>query len=53
VNISGGGTPSDRERGNFCDWFSLNPKFRETTAGEKGAVNKAAAAKTAFDDLFK
>jgi hypothetical protein len=46
-------TPSDRERGNFCDWFSLNPRFREATAGEKAAKEKAATAKTAFDNLFK
>jgi hypothetical protein len=53
VTIIGGETPSDRERGNFCDWFSLNQKFRAATAGDKSAVNKAVVAKTAFDDLFK
>ena len=57
--------PSDIERSNFCDWFSLNPRFRETTGGERkskgqaasaNAVTNAAAsanAKSAFDDLFK
>ncbi|MDR0473557.1 MAG: hypothetical protein LBH43_07805 [Treponema sp.] len=43
--------PSDRERANFCDWFSLNPKFRETSDGSK-AVSAAVSAKAAFDGLF-
>ena len=49
--------PSDAERANFCDWFSLNPKFREISGGEKkskdAAVSATAAAKSAFEDLFK
>jgi hypothetical protein len=53
VRITGGEIPSDRERGNFCDWFSLDQKFRAVTGGDKSAVEKAAAAKTSFDDLFK
>jgi hypothetical protein len=44
---------ADKERGNFCDWFSLNPKFLEATAGEGKARASAASARTAFDDLFK
>jgi len=43
---------ADKERSNFCDWFSLDPKFRGETAGRKKDMEKAAAAKTAFDDLF-
>ena len=44
---------ADKERANFCDWFSLNPKYRQPTAGQKKDQSKAAAAKSAFDDLFK
>jgi hypothetical protein len=44
--------PADKERANFCDWFSLDPKFRAPTAGEDGAPSSAAAAKSAFDNLF-
>ncbi|GHV81493.1 hypothetical protein AGMMS49991_00510 [Spirochaetia bacterium] len=43
---------ADKERGNFCDWFSLNPKFREATAGEGKARGEAASARSAFDTLF-
>jgi len=42
---------SDKERANFCDWFSLDPKYRGKTAGQKN--EKATEAKTAFDNLFK
>ncbi|MCL2472977.1 MAG: hypothetical protein FWF26_04795 [Treponema sp.] len=56
--------PYEQDRANFCDWFSLNGKFRKATAGERnsGAAessktpassNAAASAKAAFDDLFK
>jgi hypothetical protein len=44
--------PSDKERGNFCDWFSLDPRFRQASTGEKGARDKASSAKSAFDNLF-
>ena len=48
---------SEPDKANFCDWFSLNQKFRAATGGEKNAGNKAAAAsagaRAAFDDLFK
>lgn len=44
---------ADKERGNFCDWFSLNPRFRSSGAGERKARDAAASARTAFDDLFK
>ena len=50
---SQGENPPDRGRANFCDWFGLNPKFRETSEGEKNARDAAGAAKTAFDNLFK
>ena len=45
--------PSEPESANFCDWFSLNPRFREATEGEKKSKNAAASAKSAFNDLFK
>jgi hypothetical protein len=50
---SGADAPADKERGNFCDWFSLNPRFRSSLVGEKGKQDQAGAAKTAFDNLFK
>jgi hypothetical protein len=45
--------PSEQDRSNFCDWFSLNQLYRSPTAGEKKSNNAAASAKAAFDDLFK
>ena len=44
---------SDKERANFCDWFSLDPKYRSETAGQQKELGKATAAKAAFNDLFK
>jgi hypothetical protein len=43
---------SDKERGNFCDWFSLDPQYREKSAGKKKAIDAAADARRAFDKLF-
>jgi hypothetical protein len=43
---------ADKERANFCDWFSLNLMYRGGTAGQKNDMDKAKAAKTAFDNLF-
>jgi hypothetical protein len=43
---------ADKERGNFCDWFSLNPRFRASGAGEVKARAAASEARSAFDDLF-
>ena len=43
----------DKERANFCDWFSLNPLFRNPTEGDKKAAGKVSEAKAAFNDLFK
>ena len=45
--------PSDKEIANFCDWFSLDPKFRSATAGQKKAADKAKSAKSMFEDMFK
>jgi len=44
--------PPDKERAGFCDWFSLDPKYRGETAGQKNDMEKAKAARTAFDNLF-
>jgi hypothetical protein len=46
----------DGERSNFCDWFSLNPRFRAPhapSARMDGVDSAAAAAKSAFDRLFQ
>jgi len=45
--------PADKERGNFCEWFSLDPKFRKQSAGQTKDLNNAVLARSAFDDLFK
>jgi hypothetical protein len=45
--------PSDTEKANFCDWFSLNPLFKSFSGGEKKAIDAAASARSEFDDLFK
>jgi hypothetical protein len=47
-----GGIPADRETANFCDWFSLDPKYRSATAGQGKDRDKAKSARTAFDNLF-
>jgi hypothetical protein len=44
---------ADKERGNFCDWFSLNPRFRSVTAGEQKSREERSDAKAVFDGLFK
>jgi len=42
----------DKERGNFCDWFSLDAKFRTASEGQTKEREKAASSKAAFDNLF-
>lgn len=42
----------DKERGNFCDWFSLDPRFRSAASGERKARDAAVSARSAFEDLF-
>jgi hypothetical protein len=49
---SGAEPHADRDRANFCDWFSLNPGCRTGSGGKSPQQEKAAAAKTAFDNLF-
>jgi hypothetical protein len=43
---------ADKERGNFCDWFSLNPLFRTPTEGESKSRGAATRARESFDSLF-
>ena len=43
---------ADKDRANFCDWFSLDPKYRNKTAGHAKDMAKASAARSAFDGLF-
>ncbi|MDR0322447.1 MAG: hypothetical protein LBI28_13185 [Treponema sp.] len=50
---SGAEPQSDKERGNFCDWFSLDEKYRAKSDGQQADRGKASASKTAFDNLFK
>jgi hypothetical protein len=44
---------ADKERANFCDWFSLDKKFRSQSAGQTNEQQKAGASRAAFDNLFK
>ena len=46
--------PSDIERANFCDWFSLDQGFRKITEGAAKIKDSSAnaGAKSAFDKLF-
>lgn len=44
--------PADKERGNFCDWFSLNPLFKVPSGGQKSAQASEAKARSDFDALF-
>ncbi len=43
----------DKERGNYCDWFSLNPVFLQQTKGNQSERTRAEEAKNAFNALFK
>jgi hypothetical protein len=42
----------DKERANFCDWFSLAPGFRQSGSGAADRRGAADSAKSAFDSLF-
>ena len=44
--------PAGKESANFCDWFSLDQKYRTETAGQKKESDRADAAKKSFDNLF-
>jgi len=43
----------DKERANFCDWFSIDQKFRSKSDGQSKEREKAEASRAAFDNLFK
>ncbi len=43
----------DKEKRNFCDWFSLDPKALAGGLGDRKAQKAEAGAKKAFDSLFK
>jgi hypothetical protein len=43
---------ADKERANFCDWFSLDKKYRSQSAGHPDQQKKSEASKAAFDSLF-
>ncbi|MDR1178820.1 MAG: hypothetical protein LBK64_08325 [Spirochaetaceae bacterium] len=45
--------PRDRDRGNFCDWFSLDARFRSASKGSSGALASEKNARDAFNSLFK
>jgi hypothetical protein len=45
--------PQDRERGNFCDWFALDPRFRSASKGASTARKAEENARDAFNSLFK
>jgi len=49
---SGAEPQADRERSNFCDWFSLDVKFRSQTPGQTNEKEKANASRTALENLF-
>ncbi|MCL2441447.1 MAG: hypothetical protein FWD14_06880 [Treponema sp.] len=42
----------DKERANFCDWFSLDVKYRKHSTGTKDR-EKADSSRDAFNNLFK
>jgi hypothetical protein len=42
----------DKELANFCDWFSLDKRYRSPSPGEKKAFDAANKAKEAFSKLF-
>jgi len=43
----------DKERANFCDWFSLDAKFRSLIGGQTKEKEKSDSSRAAFDNLFK
>lgn len=42
----------DKEKRNFCEWFSPDPRYRTAGAGRPEARSAADSAKSAFDSLF-
>ena len=44
---------TDRERRNFCDYFSLNPVGGKGATGKGGVTDRASTARSKLDQLFK
>ncbi len=44
---------TDRDRRNFCDYFSLNPVGGKGSTGKGGAGDRASTARSKLDQLFK
>ena len=44
---------ADSERANFCDWFSLDVKYRTQSPGQGKEREKASESRTALENLFK
>lgn len=44
---------SDKEKRNFCEWFSVAARFNESHSGRVDSRKKIETAKSAFDSLFK
>lgn len=42
----------DKEKRNFCEWFSPDPQYGKAGAGRPEARSAADSAKSAFDSLF-
>ncbi|MCL2245191.1 MAG: hypothetical protein FWC03_12125 [Treponema sp.] len=43
---------TDKERSNFCDWFSLDVKFRSLAPEMSDEKEKANVSRTALESLF-
>jgi len=43
----------DKEKANFCEWFSIQLKFSGMPASGAASGSSADSAKAAFDKLFK
>jgi len=43
---------ADKERANFCDWFSLDEKFLNSQS-QSEEKQKSESSRAAFDNLFK
>lgn len=43
---------ADKEKRNYCEWFSSDPRFGQKSAGRIEVRSKAKSAKSAFNSLF-
>lgn len=44
---------TDKEKANFCDWFSIDHNFAHKTGKQEGSQSSAESSKAAFNKLFK